>query len=302
VSLHGVQLWHQRCYDKRDEPVAPTLVSPALPSGTVSSQRDRGPIMRRVAATAALLVAAGISIAVGVHNDAPASAAMANVDVVETEALVIPSSIATHERAPVAPHAESLEERYPVPSTDGIPLDEAYPSLQGWVHPVTASAELMPAQASRHFGAERVGIERAECGLGHCGIDLDGPEGRPLVSVADGTIIHVERSELGRDGRSGRYVRIQHDDGAITAYMHMDDVDGQMQVGNRVRAGQYLGTLGATAVFEAKPHCHFSLEIPNKAGERGDATRTHYVDPAPYLVRATIAPTPERVHAVKPAI
>jgi murein DD-endopeptidase MepM/ murein hydrolase activator NlpD len=300
VSSRGVELWHQRCYDKRDEPVAPQS-TPAQPSGTVSTRRDRKPVAHMIAASAALLVAAGISIGIGVHDDAPAAAALAHVDVPETEALSIPSAIATHERAPAAPAAMTLEERYPMPSVDGVPFDEQYPSLQGWIHPVTSSAELMPTQASRLFGAERAGIERAECGSGHCGIDLDGPEGRPLVAVADGTIIHVERKELGRDGRSGRYVRIQHDDGVITAYMHMDDVDGQMQVGNRVTAGQYLGTLGATAVFEAKPHCHFSLEIPNKPGERGDATRTHYMDPAPYLVRATIAPTPDRRHAVKPA-
>lgn len=299
VAANGVELWHQRCYEKRDEPLAPKLIAPTT-TGTVSFQRDRKPVMRMVAASAAMLVAAGISIAVGVHNDSPA-AAMANVELHEAESLVIASSITTHERAPAAPAEKTLEERYPIPETDGVAFDETYPSLQGWIHPVTSSAELLPSQGSRLFGAERNGIERAECGAGHCGIDLDGPEGRPLVAVADGTIIHVERAELGRDGRSGRYVRIQHDDGAITAYMHMDDVDGQMIVGNRVRAGQYIGTLGATAVFEAKPHCHFSLEIPNKEGERGDSTRTHYVDPSPYLVRATIAPMPERRHSVKPA-
>jgi murein DD-endopeptidase MepM/ murein hydrolase activator NlpD len=166
---------------------------------------------------------------------------------------------------------------------------------------VTASAELMPEQASRHFGAERVGIDRPECGAGHCGIDLDGPRGRPIVAVAAGTVVRVERHELGLDGLSGRYVRIEHDDGTLTAYMHMDDVDEALQVGDHVEGGQYIGTLGATATYASPPHLHFSLEVPNHPGTHGDTTDTHYVDPAPFLVRSTITRTPERRHPVKPA-
>ncbi|HEX7837563.1 MAG TPA: M23 family metallopeptidase, partial [Kofleriaceae bacterium] len=200
--------------------------------------------------------------------------------------------------------------RYEVPVRGGVRIDEMFPSLRAWTHPVTGAAELMPEQASRHFGAHREGIDRPECGEGHCGVDLDGPRGRPIVAVAAGTVVRVERSELGLDGRSGRYVRIEHGDGTLTAYMHMDDV-AEVRVGQRVEAGQYLGTLGATAVFSSPPHLHFSLEIPahpDEHGEHGDTTDTHYVDPAPFLVRSTTAAPPsrfaehrERSHPLKPA-
>ena len=176
-----------------------------------------------------------------------------------------------------------------------------FSSLDGWIHPVTGADELLPTQGSRRFGATRVGVERAECGAGHCGVDLVGPRGRPLVAVAGGTLVRIEHSELGRDGRSGRYVRIEHDDGTLTAYMHMDVIAPGLEVGDRVDAGQYLGTLGATAVFSAAPHVHFSLEVPNRAGTHGDNTDTHYVDPVPFLARATIVPIPDRKHAIKPA-
>ena len=115
-------------------------------------------------------------------------------------------------------------------------------------------------------------------------------------------MVRVERSELGLDGRSGRYVRIEHDDGSLTAYMHMDDVADGLEVGDHVEAGQYIGTLGATAIYASLPHLHFSLEIPNRAGSLGDITDTHYVDPAPFLARASIAKIPDRRHAIKPAI
>jgi murein DD-endopeptidase MepM/ murein hydrolase activator NlpD len=179
-----------------------------------------------------------------------------------------------------------------------VRLDETFPSLRAWVHPVTGSAELMPDQGSRHFGARRDGIERPECGEGHCGVDLDGPRGRPIVAVAAGAVVRIELSELGLDGRSGRYVRLEHDDGTYTAYMHMDDV-AELRVGDRVAAGQYIGTLGATAVFSSAPHLHFSLEVPDHAGLHGDVTDTHYVDPAPFLVRSTIAEPPRSI-AVRP--
>ena len=183
----------------------------------------------------------------------------------------------------------SLDLRWPIPVVDGQRLDDQFPALVDWIHPVTGSDEHMPEQPSRHFGAERKGVERLECGAGHCGVDLDGPRGRPIVAVANGTVVRVELSELGLDGRSGRYVRIEHDDGTLTAYMHMDDV-ADVRVGQRVTAGQYVGTLGASAVYESAPHLHFSLEAPRHPGSHGDNTDTYYVNPAPFLVRATVTP------------
>src|SRR5262249_27082226 len=190
-----------------------------------------------------------------------------------------------------------LEAKWEIPTLhDGTPLDWAYPSLINWVHPVTASPELIPTQQSRLFGEPRIGVDnpRPECGQGHCGIDLDGPRGRAIVAVAAGRIVRVERAEDGTDGRSGRFVHIEHDDGALTSYMHLDTVADGLAAGDRVHAGQYIGTLGATAVFSAPPHLHFQLEIPNHRGTRGDTTDTHFVNPAPFLVRAMIVAEPLR--------
>jgi murein DD-endopeptidase MepM/ murein hydrolase activator NlpD len=297
VTISGaVELWHARCWERRAEPI---VVSKPMATIAIIAPPSRS-IPKRIAAGAAATALLAGAIAYLSHSS-PSTAAVVNVDPDATEALPIRSTISTHDHVPPAPAVVTLAERFPMPTRLGVPLDETFTSLQGWIHPVTNSPELMPERFSRRFGSERVGIERPECGAGHCGVDLDGPRGRPIVAVADGTIIRVERKELGSDGRSGRYVRIQHDDGAITAYMHMDDVAEALQVRDRVTAGQYVGTLGATAVFSAPPHLHFSLELPEHAGDRGDGIATTYVDPAPFLVRATIANTPERKHAVKPA-
>jgi len=294
ITARGVELWHISCWDARDraEP-APPLAAPA--------RRSRVPRVPRVLAIAAVASAISpIALSHWAHGGPPPRrASLADVELRIDEPLAMRAALAAHDDTPVAP---SLEARYPVPFVGDAPLDELYPSLRDWAHPVTDSPELMPEQASRWFGASRVGIDRPECGAGHCGVDLDGPRGRPVVAVADGVVVRVERHELGLDGKSGRYVRIQHDDGTLTAYMHLDDVAEGLEVGDTVQAGQYLGTLGATAVYSAPPHLHFSLEVPNDPSARGDITDTHYVDPAPFLVRSTILPAPDRRPGTKPAM
>jgi murein DD-endopeptidase MepM/ murein hydrolase activator NlpD len=291
VTAKGVELWHSSCFAVRDarpvEVVTVVAPRPRLASGRVAA----------IGGVAVLsLVALTAWARAGKSHDA--AAILVNPDIDVKEALVLPSHVTSHEEP--APRRD-LGVRFPIPVENGVPLDELYPSLREWAHPVTDAPELMPDQASRHFGAERIGIERPECGAGHCGVDLDGPRGQPIVAVADGVAVRIEHSELGLDGRSGRYVRIQHEDGTLTAYMHLDDIAEGLEVGDRVEAGQLIGYLGATACYTAPAHLHFSLEIPNHPDMHGDITDTHYVDPAPFLVRATILPAGDRRHAEKPS-
>lgn len=289
VSTTGaIELWHPSCWAIRDargvEQV--TIVAPLRPRR-----------FRFVAAGAAAIVACVVGAA---HARATrrSTVSLAAIDVAEHENLPMKTIITSREGAP-----PSLDLRWPIPMVDGQRLDDQFPSLVDWIHPVTGSDEHMPEQPSRHFGAERKGVERLECGAGHCGVDLDGPRGRPVVAVADGTVVRVERHELGLDGKSGRYVKIEHDDGTLTAYMHLDDIADGLEVGDHVDGGQYIGNLGATACYAAAAHLHFSLEIPNHPGQQhGDNTDTHYVDPAPFLVRAKIVSIPDRKHAIKPAM
>jgi murein DD-endopeptidase MepM/ murein hydrolase activator NlpD len=303
-----VELWHPACWEQRDVPLAVD----AAPVEAPSAAKRRWPIdlarLRELAPTgkrawiaggvAALLLGGALATIYGGSADADAPLLAPAIAQVSREPLAIRGSMPTREDAPPrAPRQfKPVTDSDEIPVIDGKPLDELFPSLRGWAHPVTASAEYMPVDSPRLFGAERQGVERAECGAGHCGVDLDGPRGRPLVSVAAGTIVRVERSERGADGRSGRYVRIQHEDGTFTAYMHMDEVAEGLDLGVAVKRGQYVGTLGATATYASPPHLHFSLEIPNQGaeGSRGDHVATHYVNPAPFLMRATILPVIER--------
>lgn len=251
-----------------------------------------------------MIVAIGIGQWTWGEMAPPVAALFANVEVgPEPEPVRFQTFDTKNEHIPprIVTVQTELETRFDVPVFRGVRLDESFPSLRTWTHPVSETPELMPEKISRQFGSHRDGIERAECGEGHCGVDLDGPRGRPIVAVAPGVVVRVELRELGLDGRSGRYVRIEHHDGTLTSYMHMDDV-APVRVGERVTAGQYLGTLGASAVFESAPHLHFALEVPDRpySGWMGDHTNTHYADPAPFLVRATISPIPQVVPRESP--
>ena len=156
--------------------------------------------------------------------------------------------------------------------------------LEAWIHPVTDARELVPSQPQRRFGARRDGHKgRRDCHRGHCGVDLDGPRGRPIVAVAPGTVVVIDNHRNGKDGKSGRYVRIEHPDSLFTSYMHLDAIAPGLAVGDVVEAGQVIGRLGKGGIHHGEAHLHFQLE-------RG----SRFLDPTPYLARARVVPIPGR--------
>jgi murein DD-endopeptidase MepM/ murein hydrolase activator NlpD len=308
VTTNGtVELWHAVCWNNRHVVVvaepSPMPLPPVVLSTPVKPPRRRTAF---VAAGFASLAVGVIALRAAHGDDAIGDAiveAQPSAGVAIDEATSLRTRSAAHELVPPKPRGmQRLEDEFPIPALADKPIDATFASLHGWIHPITSADELFPGNPGRHFGAGRTGVDRTECGGGHCGVDLDGPKGRALVAVAAGTLITVERRELGSDGRSGRFVRIQHEDGTLTSYMHMDAIDDALQPGDRVRAGQYLGTLGDSAV-PGVPHLHFALEVPLHPGSR-DTTfgSVRFVDPAPFLIRATIVERAERRHAIKPVL
>jgi murein DD-endopeptidase MepM/ murein hydrolase activator NlpD len=270
-------------------------------SGVVATVQRNVRSARRVAvAIAGLAVVGAAGYTTIDHSSTTPSLASIQVEPVEGPSA---QSLATAQE--VIPPAAELATLHPIPSKKGTPLDELFPSLDGWIHPVVDSDLVLSKLPGGMFGAERGGVMRRECGGyrggGHCGIDINGPIGRPIVAVAAGTVVHIERSRNGKDGRSGRYVRIEHPDGVMTSYMHLNSIRPGITEGTRVDAGDQVGTLGNTGINAASPHLHFALEIPNVPGTHGDHVNTRYLDPAPFLARATMTETVDRKHPPKPA-
>lgn len=242
--------------------------------GSTSPSRPASPITVAASVTPAAPAAepAAAAIAPAALAPGPAAAPTAPADEpVSDEGTADPA-------ASVQTQAEPL---------DLATLEDERPTLRDWIHPVTGSDELIPLRGTRKFGARREGLSRTLCGAGHCGVDLSGPRGRPVVAVAWGTVVRVEHSARGRDGRSGRYVRLAHPEGVFTSYMHLDAIAAEVSVGDEVDAGTVLGTLGKTAIRHGEQHLHFGLEIEDRGA-------LIYVDPTPFLARAQVMPVPEQ--------
>jgi murein DD-endopeptidase MepM/ murein hydrolase activator NlpD len=155
------------------------------------------------------------------------------------------------------------------------PLALASTNLR-WVHPLAGTRQ-MPANSSGRFSAPRPGARPTECGRGHCGIDIGSVRGTIVHAAADGEVAAIfaeSRTE------AGKLVTIHHGGGLKTMYMHLDEIRPGLEVGQTIRAGEPVGTLGSTGFVRSIPHVHFAL-----THEYG---RTWYLDPEPLLRHAVV--------------
>jgi len=133
------------------------------------------------------------------------------------------------------------------------------------------------------WGAPRSG------GRTHEGTDILAAKGTPVLAAADGVITRIAEGE-----RAGRYIKITHDDGWSSYYLHLNNdtpgtddgllnqtLDG-IAVGVRVSAGDVIDVVGDSGNAEETPsHLHFELHRP-------DGTP---INPAPHLAAANVGET-----------
>nr|WP_181062933.1 M23 family metallopeptidase [Pseudoclavibacter sp. RFBI5] len=96
------------------------------------------------------------------------------------------------------------------------------------------------------------------CSSNHRGLDLAGPEGTRLGSIAAGTVVDVVRTDL---GGLGAHVVVEHRiDGkqVRSVYGHMVAGSPAVNIGDQVKPGQLVGLLGNTG---ASTGAHLHLEI-----------------------------------------
>jgi murein DD-endopeptidase MepM/ murein hydrolase activator NlpD len=125
--------------------------------------------------------------------------------------------------------------------------------------------------------------DRRSGGRRHQGTDIMSPRGTEIVAVAGGIV-----TKLGYSRMSGYNIRIDHGNGWITSYLHLnndtygtDDGKGgtwtaffpTLKVGDEVMAGQVIGYVGDSGNAEnTTPHTHFEI--------KHDDTK---MNPYPYL-------------------
>lgn len=126
-------------------------------------------------------------------------------------------------------------------------------------------------QATHHndWGDSRKG------GRSHRGNDLMAPKMTGVYAFADGVVATVARGT-----RPGRYVRIEHEGGWTSYYMHLNNdnigtddnraswhltVAPGIEEGTEVSLGQLIGWVGDSGNAErTPPHLHFELRYRNR--------------------------------------
>lgn len=110
-------------------------------------------------------------------------------------------------------------------------------------------------------------------GSPHNGIDIANEIGTPIYAVMDGTVINS-----GPASGFGNWIRIQHDDGSISVYGHMQADMLYVSEGEQVRSGQNIAGIGSEGQSTG-PHLHFEIH-PAGSGA---------IDPVPWFAEYGIS-------------
>jgi len=124
---------------------------------------------------------------------------------------------------------------------------------------ISANAWVLPIAP----GGYRLTARYGEYGLWasyHTGLDFAASSGTPIMALAGGTV-----TETGYDGAYGNKTVITLEDGTEIWYCHQTDY--AVSVGDVVRAGEVIGTVGSTG-NSTGPHLH--LEVRPGGGDPVD--------------------------------
>lgn len=108
-----------------------------------------------------------------------------------------------------------------------------------------------PCRTSSRFGPRVHPIRRRV--MDHDGVDLAVPIGTPVRAAQAGKVVSTRSG-----GGSGRTIVIDHGDGLVTSYYHLDEQ--LVKTGAAVERGQDIARSGATGQVTG-PHLHFVVEL-----------------------------------------
>jgi murein DD-endopeptidase MepM/ murein hydrolase activator NlpD len=91
----------------------------------------------------------------------------------------------------------------------------------------------------------------------HNGTDFAGRHGTPILSTADGVVIHADWQS-----GYGRLVKIQHANGIETRYAHLARI--RVKKGQRVSRGERIGDMGNSG-RSTGTHLHYEVRVNGRA-------------------------------------
>lgn len=110
----------------------------------------------------------------------------------------------------------------------------------------------------------------------HDGLDIAASEGEPVKAILSGKVVAKDY-----DYGGGYYVKIDHGDGRVSTYMHMQpgSTDG-INVGDEIKQGQQIGAVGNTGEYSTGPHLDIRITKDGK-----------YIDPLTVIPGYGVGPS-----------
>ena len=179
-------------------------------------------------------------------TEAADAAAPVTVTINAAEFLGLAEPVSTEEFSPAVEEAMAafMEEQQPFVDL-GVPANVSYDAPM----PKFSFVPPLSARVSSDFGYRLHPIDNQT--KFHYGMDLAANSGDDIVCFAAGIV-----TEVGENGTSGKFLRVEHEDGYATMYAHCGQI--YVEEGQKVEAGEKIALVGATGKATG-PHLHFEL-------------------------------------------
>ena len=147
-----------------------------------------------------------------------------------------------------------------------IQFGPAEVSVSGTQGEYNGSAPLKGRITSTFGAAEPFRVDPPPDGYGlgpHGGCDIDDnlEANAPILAPAPGEVV-----EVGYDENVGNFIRLNHGEGVVTKYLHLEQhahngggID--LQVGDWIRRHAQIGNVGSTGRWSTGPHLHWSCRV-----------------------------------------
>ena len=160
---------------------------------------------------------------------------------------------------------DSAEASGNIPTVDSLDTEGGQTTPSAFVNPVKDKSAAVTNPYSMDKLIYSVTLDQY---MTHCGIDIEAPEDTQVVAAAGGTVTAVYE-----DDRYGTSIEITHSEDLVSIYSNLSTAE-MVEVGDVVKAGQIIGGIGSTGLFESLEPSHLHFEML-KGGV--------YVNPADYI-------------------